>query len=168
MSLIDDTCDGCGSRFDPMGDPLLTRTPTAEEPYRVLCAMCAQPSSMTWATESVEALAEGLGGHVRIRDTYSPLCACGNWRDKRDDGTRHRAHVAQALVAAGVVRLAGEVRAEALREAADKWQVGDWSNVLLPKPVPPAVPVIAYSQRVLDWLRDRAALAAEPDASEGA
>jgi hypothetical protein len=53
---------------------------------------------------------------------------------------------------------------DALRAAADDWQVGGWANVLLPKPTPPAVPVIAYSNRVLDWLRDRAAaFAADPD-----
>lgn len=47
--------------------------------------------------------------------------------------------------------------ARGLLEAADAWQVGEWSNVLLPKPTPPAVPVIAYSNRILDWLRARAA-----------
>lgn len=26
MSFIDDTCDFCGSRFDPMGDPWLLQT----------------------------------------------------------------------------------------------------------------------------------------------
>lgn len=59
-----------------------------------------------------------------------------------------------------VARLIEQARAEgaaeALRSAADKWQVGDWANVLLPAPTPPAVPVIAYSNRVLDWLRERA------------
>ena len=39
MTLIDDTCDGCGSRFDPMGDPLLTRHPEIS-PYAVYCATC--------------------------------------------------------------------------------------------------------------------------------
>lgn len=52
--------------------------------------------------------------------------------------------------------LLAEERARALNEAADKWQVGAWSDVLLPKPVPPANPVIDYSNRVLDWLRARA------------
>lgn len=27
MSFIDDTCDFCGARFDPMGDPWLQNTP---------------------------------------------------------------------------------------------------------------------------------------------
>ena len=48
------------------------------------------------------------------------------------------------------------IKAEALREAANGWTQGEWSNVMLPQPAPPAVPVIAYSNRVGDWLRDRA------------
>lgn len=39
MSLIDDTCDNCGSRFDPMGDPLLTRHHEIG-PWAVFCARC--------------------------------------------------------------------------------------------------------------------------------
>jgi hypothetical protein len=54
-------------------------------------------------------------------------------------------------------------RAEALREAADAWTQGAWSDVMLPKPTPPAVPVIAYSNRMGDWLRDRAASIARTD-----
>jgi hypothetical protein len=46
---------------------------------------------------------------------------------------------------------------EALREAADAWTQGQWSDVLLPKPTPPAVPVIAYANGMGDWLRARAA-----------
>ena len=49
-----------------------------------------------------------------------------------------------------------EVAAKALRDAADAWTQGQWSDVMLPKPTPPAIPVIAYSNRVGDWLRDRA------------
>lgn len=49
----------------------------------------------------------------------------------------------------------------ALRETADAWTQGEWSNVMLPKPTPPAVPVIAYANRVGDWLRKRAAALTE-------
>jgi hypothetical protein len=48
------------------------------------------------------------------------------------------------------------IAAKALREAADAWTQGAWPGVMLPKPTPPAVPVIAYASRVGDWLRDRA------------
>lgn len=47
--------------------------------------------------------------------------------------------------------------AEALRSAADDWQFGGWAVVLTSKPFPPAVPLIAYAQRITDWLRARAA-----------
>jgi hypothetical protein len=89
------------------------------------------------------------------------LCSCGNLPATKEHFGRWveawRDHVADALAGA-VARLIADARADALREAADAWQVGGWANVLLPKPEPPAVPAIAYSNRVLDWLRDRAAL----------
>ena len=40
MTLIDDTCDGCGRRFDPMGDPHLTRRPEVGE-WAVYCWPCS-------------------------------------------------------------------------------------------------------------------------------
>lgn len=44
MTLIDDTCDQCGGRFDPMGDPLLHRRP--DDPvfgeWAVYCDPCEQ------------------------------------------------------------------------------------------------------------------------------
>jgi hypothetical protein len=44
-------------------------------------------------------IANVLATHALVRDTYSPLCACGAWRDKRDhDRSGHRAHVAAAVV----------------------------------------------------------------------
>ena len=49
-----------------------------------------------------------------------------------------------------------EVAARALQEVADAWTQGEWSDVMLPKPTPPAVPVIAYANRIGDWLRARA------------
>lgn len=54
-----------------------------------------------------------------------------------------------------------EVAARALREAADAWTQGQWSDVMLPKPTSPAVPVIAYANRVGDWLRARAGAAGD-------
>lgn len=77
-------------------------------------------------------------------------CDCG-WVGRSG---LHSAHVAEQI-AAVLAPVVAEAKAEALREAAEDWQVGGWSNVLLPAPTPPAVPVIAYSNRVLDWLRDR-------------
>lgn len=58
------------------------------------------------------------------------------------------------------------VRAETLREAADAWTQGAWADVMLPKPDPSAVPVIAYSNRVGDWLRNRAASIEEERADD--
>jgi hypothetical protein len=55
-----------------------------------------------------------------------------------------------------VARRESEAAEKALRDAADAWTQGQWSDVMLPKPTPPAVPVIAYSNRIGDWLRARA------------
>lgn len=43
VSLIDDTCDKCGRRYDPMGDPLLYRHPEIG-PWAVFCGPCEYPS----------------------------------------------------------------------------------------------------------------------------
>lgn len=66
---------------------------------------------------------------------------------------QHVGPVVERIVAA---RVAAE-RERILRETADSWTQGEWSDVMLPKPTPPAVPVIAYANRVGDWLYDRAA-----------
>lgn len=55
-----------------------------------------------------------------------------------------------------VDRLFRERVAEALRKTADRWTQGEWSNVMLPNPMSPAVSVIAYANRVGDRLREQA------------
>lgn len=70
-----------------------------------------------------------------------PECGCSEW------GGKVRAALTEALT---------QARHQALRDAADAWTQGAWSDVMLPKPTPPAVPVIAYSNRFGDWLRRRA------------
>ena len=58
-----------------------------------------------------------LFAHRIVHDAFSPYCACGQWRDKRDDGTGHAAHAAAAVNA--------EVRAWLESEgAANAAQVG--------------------------------------------
>ena len=93
-------------------------------------------------------------GFDEIGDYHAYACDCSF--SGKSDGDFH-AHVAAALLAsdalAGLLR---EARAEALRDAANTWTRGAWSDVMLPKPTPPAVPVIDYSNRVGEWLRDRA------------
>lgn len=66
MTLIDDTCDNCGSRFDPMGDPLLTKHPEIG-PYAVWCERCEPSTTDAWAmsAEPKEALTDMA---ERLRD----------------------------------------------------------------------------------------------------
>lgn len=137
MTLIDDLCDGCGGRFDPMGDPLLTRHPEISE-WAVYCATCERKTttapepredvrigsadvSASFPDERDTAVAEVIAAHewVTLNDGL-PGCRCG-WINARVTGPRptHRAHVAEALAPL----IAERVRAaavEALREAADE------------------------------------------------
>lgn len=48
-------------------------------------------------TPDARTLEDVIAAHRRVRDDFSPLCACGQWRDKRDDGTLHAAHVAEQV-----------------------------------------------------------------------
>jgi hypothetical protein len=90
-----------------------------------------------------ERIVRVLEEHRRVYDDYSYLCACGQWRDKRDDGTAHRAHVAAALLAAGFGHVA-QAKAEALRDAADEVQDECLASST------------ACFCGSADWLRDRA------------
>lgn len=51
-----------------------------------------------------------------------------------------------------IAKVRAEAKAEALREAADKFQIGDWFNVIQGN----ARVKIGNGQRVTDWLRARA------------
>lgn len=103
------------------------------------------------------------------REALLTPCACGHtindhgslvacWRCEDEGGDCETPF--EALLAARIEALLAEARAEGAREAlldaADRWTQGGWADVMLPKPTPPAVPVIAYANRVGDWLRDRA------------
>lgn len=91
---------------------------------------------------------EVLAAHGSIGYDDVDGCDCG--ADVRTHAA-HRAHVAGQLQ-----RLIRQAQAEAVAEVARAWQINGWADVLLPAPKPPAVPAIAYAQRVIDWLRDRA------------
>lgn len=107
---------------------------------------------MTEQTEGaeVEALAEEL--HRAFHDAWpGPSVPLDLYADSPI--WRSQARTVAAREATAEARGAQAV----LNEAADAWTQGAWSDVMLPKPTPPAVPVIAYSNRVGDWLRARAA-----------
>lgn len=50
-------------------------------------------------------------------------------------------------------------RAEALREAADAFQVNTWADVITPALKTNGIPALAVGQAVVDWLRARASSA---------
>lgn len=119
---------------------------------------------MTEKTDAAE-VAELADGFLASRLSWGTHA--DRWNDA-DWQRRFWTEVAQTLLASGwyadtLAAREAAARAEALREAADAWTQGAWSDVMLPKPTPPAVPVIAYSNRMGDWLRDRADSIARTD-----
>lgn len=62
--------------------------------------------------------------HRIIRDQYSPLCACGGWRNKRDDGHGHAAHLFDLIRAELTRDEVVEAVALAIDRADDVWQHG--------------------------------------------
>lgn len=42
MTLLDDTFDCCGRRFDPMGDPYIYKPDPRNQPMTVWCATCSE------------------------------------------------------------------------------------------------------------------------------
>lgn len=102
------------------------------------------------------ALADLLAEHDEV---YPSGCDCGAYRPESIDVFRHRdewRHHRDALLADWLTEHDARVRAETLAKTADRWIQGAWSNVMLPKPTPPAVPVVAYSNRFGDWLSKQA------------
>jgi len=115
------------------------------------------PSEMT--TESVEALAAGLAGHEADVSPYDAAsiygCRCG-WtlttEQKHVDDygwSAYRIHVVEALIASGAVLLAQDVRHEALRELAKKWQWNEWTTLTAQFK---KQSLIGTAQVVTDWL----------------
>ena len=85
--------------------------------------------------------------------SWIPTCICG-WRaDRAYDTAAYDAHVARAVLET----VADDIRAEALRDAADAWQQGGWGNAI---PSPEAqgrvALVVNMSRRTIEWLRARA------------
>lgn len=105
------------------------------------------------------------------RETLLFPCACGHtlndhgslvacWRCE-DDGDECSTSF-EALLAARIATMLDEARREALRDAADAWQQGEWT--VLTDPIKKAdVPVLAAANVVTLWLRCHAALSLEGD-----
>jgi hypothetical protein len=64
---------------------------------------------------------------------------------------------ADAILASGwLAQVKATARAEALGEAADAWQSGEWTAITVTTRLPRPEATIGTAQVVTDWLRDRA------------
>lgn len=101
-----------------------------------------------------EAIAEVLAAHQRVLDVAGS-CTCGSWPPPGRDvpWPDHLAGALADLLAAERQR----GREEALREAGDAWQMGEWT--VLTSEIKAASDniqrVIGAAQVVTDWLRAR-------------
>ncbi len=113
-------------------------------------------------------LVEVLAAHRLVvnRSEQRPWCSCGwHGRPATDD---HLAHQAQALVDAGLVATNVhdvEVAQQALRDAADDWQMGGWAEDLPAGDSRPAL-ILGEAQRATDWLRARADQLADEEGNQ--
>lgn len=73
-------------------------------------------------------------------------------KDKFVQLDANASHAVAKLLEPVIAQMRAEAKAEALREAADKFQTGDWHGVLQGG----AVSRIGNAQSVTDWLRARA------------
>ena len=101
-----------------------------------------------------EELADWLGAMDEARNVY----------DITDEATTVL-NIDVEVMADRLVSLLTQARAESAREAleaaARDWQDGEGFTLMARPSRPPAVPAIDYAQRTLDWLRARAASAAD-------
>lgn len=102
----------------------------------------------TLTDELAEMLHPWLDGAERC--PYSPTTICHNHGRSR--------HLARALLGSPLIaRMVADAEARALREAADKWQWGEWTVLTAPiKAASQPQRIIGAAQAVTDWLRDRA------------
>ena len=101
-----------------------------------------------------EELADWLGAMDEARNVY----------DITDEATTVL-NIDVEVMADRLLALLPQARAERAREAleaaARDWQDGEGFTLMARPSRPPAVPAIDYAQRTLDWLRARAASAAD-------
>lgn len=157
MTLIDDTCDGCGGRFDPMGDPHLTKRPEIG-PYAVFCWSCQRKAT------TPERGRDGLREHPMVASVKGTLndvksyeigyrdgesSAHADWFIALDDFMPEGVEPTPTNVTDWLAAHVAQAKAEALREAADYDGSGFYT-------APPAW--------VRDWLRDRADARVDLDA----
>lgn len=97
--------------------------------------------------DDVERVAEALW-------RYDNEFAVGRSWGGRTLGDTWRTRARAAVVALDLPARDRHVKAQALREVADDWQMGGWADA--PRRADPAAERIANAQYVTDWLRRRA------------
>lgn len=96
MTLVDDTCDNCGGRFDPMGDPLLTKHPEIG-PWAVFCATCETSVPPTQPPADTASTGAGVEALARVLHDWVGGCCVERFEACVFDGTVAREEAARLL-----------------------------------------------------------------------
>ena len=93
-------------------------------------------------------------------DQYKPDLDGGPWEGLTEAQREAWREGVEVVLAAAIPLVTPAIKAEALREAADAWQWGEWSTITEPAKRPEVVGqvprILGIANAVTDWIRARA------------
>ena len=89
-------------------------------------------------------------------DHYRPTLDGGPWEDLTEAQRASWREGIEPVLAAALPLVTPAIKAEALREAADAWQWGEWSTITEPAKRPAVPSILGIANAVTDWIRARA------------
>ena len=93
-------------------------------------------------------------------DQYKPDLDGGPWEELTEAQRASWRDGVEVVLAAAIPLVTPAIKTEALREAADAWQWGEWSTITEPAKRPEVVGqvprILGIANAVTDWIRARA------------
>ena len=89
-------------------------------------------------------------------DHYRPDLDGGPWEGLTEAQREAWRDGVEVVLAAAIPLVTPAIKAEALREAADAWQWGEWSTITEPAKRPAVPSILGIANAVTDWIRARA------------
>ena len=89
-------------------------------------------------------------------DHYKPDLDGGPWEGLTEAQRASWREGVEVVLAAALPLVTPAIKAEALREAADAWQWGEWSTITEPAKRPAVPSILGIANAVTDWIRARA------------